>query len=332
MLDLDSTELLRLHAAIEWIKANAVESMPADELKQIVRNRSRKEGMDTATCMLYAYWLCQPKTRWLVENYLAFRLGASTTPATGREHRPKLIIIVPGALYQEYPATGADGQPLIELCSQLGIPTERVPLKSAGRLHENCEILVDFFRTRQESGGLIISLSKGSSDIKFALRDFPHLLDSFSVWINLAGTLSGTPLIEWVRSRPIVDWLNRLSFQLRRRDYRFFTELQRSEGGLLDFPLVLPKHLRAVHITAVPMQRHARTRYAKFSQSCFSKWGPNDGALLLEDLVGLPGDILPIWGVDHYCGPRWDFKALLNVILRCWEEHTEAEKTKASFA
>ncbi len=331
-LDLETSEWQQLHSAIEWIQTNSVTSMSPDEVKQIIRNRSGNEGTDIATCFLYAYWLCQSYTRTLVEDYAQARLADCASPVANRARRPDVVTIVPGALYQEYPATGADGQPLIDLFTQLGIATERVPLKSAGRLQENRDILVDFFRSRQQSGGLLISLSKGSSDIKFALRDFPHLLDSMSVWINMAGTLSGTPLIEWVRDRPIVDWLNRLSFLLRRRDYRFFTELERRKGGLLDFPLTIPKHLRVVHIAAVPLQRHARTRYARFSRHCFSKWGPNDGALMLEDLIGVPGEILPIWGVDHYCGPRWDFPALTNVILRCWEEHTVLERAKAAFA
>lgn len=331
-LNLETAELQQLHSAIEWIQLNAVASMSADEVKQIIRHRSRNEGTDIATCLLYAYWLCLPNTRRLVEIYAQAQLAESASPATHCPLRPDIVTVVPGALYQEYPTTGADGQPLIDLFTQLGIATERVPLKSAGRLHENRDILVDFFRSRQQSGGLLVSLSKGSSDIKFALRDFPDLLDSISVWINMAGTLSGTPLIEWVQDRPMVDWLNRLSFFLRRRDYQFFTDLDRREGGLLDFPLTLPNHLRVIHIAAVPLKRHARTRYARFSRHCFSKWGPNDGALMLEDLVGIPGEILPIWGVDHYCGPRWDFPALANVILRCWEEHTVPERAKAIFA
>ncbi len=321
ILDMETDEYQSLVSAIEFLGTESLDDVTPDDFKRIVRRESNQKGVEFATCLVYAYWLSTPKTRWLVRNFAESRIHNQLPVRTTSIHPPEIVYIVPGALYKEYPATGADGQILIDLFSKLGIQTQRVPLKSDGRLIENTRILHDFFRTQRCRNAILVSLSKGSSDLKFAMRDSPALLDSISLWVNIAGTLSGTPLIQWVRDRPVVDWINRLSFRLRGRDYRFFTELQRLEGGQLDFPLSLPNHLQAIHITAVPLRRHARTRYAKYSHHCFSKWGPNDGALMLEDLIGLPGDILPIWGADHYCGPRWDFQALTNVILRYWEEH-----------
>jgi hypothetical protein len=189
-----------------------------------------------------------------------------------------------------------------------------------GRLEENSRILRDFLQSRPGRQACILSLSKGGADLKWALRDDPSCLDAISLWMNIGGTLSGTPLIEWVQKRAWLDWINRANFFFRGRSYAFFTELLRGSGCPLDFQLELPSRLHAMHVVAVALPRHARTRYARISHRAFAPWGPNDGVLLLEDLLTLPGTLLPIWGTDHYFGPRWDVHALLNCLFSYWED------------
>jgi hypothetical protein len=185
-------------------------------------------------------------------------------------------------------------------------------------LEQNSRILRDYLAELGSKNTLMVSLSKGAADIKCALRDDPNCFQHVSLWVSIGGILSGTPLINWVGARPPVDWLNRLVFYWRGRDYRFFTQLARAPAGGLDFELSLPSHLQVIHAVGFPLRRHATTRYAKIWHKRFAKHGPNDAVLLLEDLLRLPGRILPIWGVDHYYSPKWDFRMLVHGMLRYW--------------
>jgi hypothetical protein len=185
-------------------------------------------------------------------------------------------------------------------------------------LEQNSKILCEFLRSQGKQPTLLVSLSKGAADIKWALRDDPLCFQHVKLWVSIGGLLTGTPLINWVSARPPIDWINRLVFYLKGRDYRFFTQLGIAPQGALGFDLNLPPSLETVHVVGFPLRRHAVTRYAKIWHKRFASRGPTDAVLMLEDLLQLPGKILPIWGVDHYYSPKWDFRMLVHGMLRYW--------------
>ncbi len=286
-----------------------------------VQDANQQHGSDFATTLLYAWLLSSKDQGPFIADFFENRHRQLEKASLSDYSLPEKVVLVPGAFYEEYPATGGGGELVMHELEKLGVPVVRVPIRSVGTLEQNSRILRDYLTEMGNKTTLMVSLSKGAADIKCALRDDPECFQHVSLWVSIGGILSGTPLINWVGARPPVDWLNRLVFYWRGRDYRFFTQLARAPAGALDFELSLPSHLQAIHAVGFPSRRHATTRYAKIWHKRFAKLGPNDAVLLLEDLLRLPGKILPIWGVDHYYSPKWDFRMLVHGMLRYWNNH-----------
>jgi len=67
---------------------------------------------------------------------------------------------------------------------------------------DNARQIIDWLAGRPptDSPILLVSLSKGGSDVKRAL-EFPDAARAFAnvaVWFNLSGILNGTPLVTWL--------------------------------------------------------------------------------------------------------------------------------------
>jgi hypothetical protein len=285
---------------------------------ETLRAVNRLQGSDFATALLYV-WLLQSEIHGpLISDFLLHRNSLLDCNSVESYSVQPRVILVPGAFYEEYPATGGGGELVMHELLELGIPTLRVPIRSVGTLEQNSRILREFLQDQGKQPTLLVSLSKGAADIKWALRDDPSCFQHVKLWVSIGGLLTGTPLINWVSARPPIDWINRLVFYLKGRDYRFFSQLAIAPKGALGFELSLPPSLHAIHVVGFPLRRHAVTRYAKIWHKRFASRGPNDAVLMLEDLLQLPGKVLPIWGVDHYYSPKWDFRMLVHGMLRYW--------------
>lgn len=311
----DSLLLTKAFADLSTSDAEALLEVLSIEKLQFT---NRRFGSDYATALLYASLLNSTQHGPFIRDFYANCAPTLTREAITQGFYPDKVLIIPGAFYREYPETGAPGDVVMRELQLLGIPVERIPTLSIGTLQQNAEIVADFLS--KDTGGRIavISLSKGGADLKWALRNDLACLKQVDLWINIGGVLSGSPLINWVRDRPPIDWVNQLVFFLRKRDYRFFRQLARTPAGELDFQLNLPPHVHAVHVAGFPLSKHAKTKYASIWHKRFASIGPNDSVMLLEDMLHLPGKILPIWGVDHYYSPRWDFGMLIHGLLRYW--------------
>jgi hypothetical protein len=284
----------------------------------VLRRLTASHGVDHATAVAYAWLLGSPDHGPFIN---AFCTGAAAGPcpeAIRAAAQELTVLVVPGAFYEEYPQTGAGGESLIRELESLGIRVHRIPTLSTGTLEQNTAIVRKALREHADRDRIVVSLSRGGAEIKCALRDDPESLRGVSLWVSVGGVLAGSPLIDWVRDRPLLDWLNWLIFRWRGRNYRCFTELARGAGGSLGFDFRVPDHVEVIHVIGFPLGRHATTRYARNWHARFAARGPNDGVMLHEDVLQYPGRILPLWGADHYASDRWDFRFLAAGILRRW--------------
>jgi hypothetical protein len=210
-----------------------------------LRSISKQSGSDYATAVLYAWFARSSDHGPLLQKLLAQRDDLSLpSDAIGllKNGCSTQVVVVPGAFYQEYPQTGGGGESIMLELEALGVAVDRVPIRSTGTLQQNAEILRDFLQRSTSRSILLLSLSKGGADIKTALRDHPDCFKKVVLWVSIGGILSGTPLINWVRARPPVDWVNRIVFAWKKRDYRFFSQLATGDQGDLHFDLQLPSH------------------------------------------------------------------------------------------
>ena len=284
-----------------------LDSLTAERLREL----TAREGCDFATALLH---------RRIVESeaHGSF-LGELHTQKHDEKMREDVrVAIVPGAFFRENPRTGADGHVVREVALQLGLRVTVGPVSSTGSLAENARIFAEWLTAQTDAPTILVSVSKGGSDVKTALArpDAAEVFARVSGWINLCGILDGTPMADWLLSP---DWLaraNRFVYRIRGRSLDFLADLKRLPDGALDFPLTLPPNLRAIHVLGFPLRRHLHNGLARRCHARLESFGPNDGSILLGDALHWPGQLCPVWGADHYLRPSDDVRPVLAELIR----------------
>jgi hypothetical protein len=289
---------------------------PAELTARALQDLAAREGIDFATALLYDRLRRSSPHRDFIR-----RLETMPDSQPGDFALDATLVVVPGAFHLKFPHTGADGRVVRAEASRFGCRSELVPLRDLDRLAETGRQVCAWLLARPPGPVVLVSLSKGGTDIKAALAR-PEAADAFrqvAAWVNLCGILEGTPLANWVLAR----WWRRLLFRLFfwARGYPFAAvhDLPRLPGGPLDYPLPLPEHVRLISVVGFPLIGHLTNRLAR---RCFRRaqsLGPNDGAgIVLADVCRWPGVVYPVWGADHYLRPAGaDTSGLVRRIL-CW--------------
>ena len=280
---------------------------------EVLREIARREGIDFATALLYdKVWHCD-RNGPLIRAIDALQAGDQRERLEARA----TVAVAPGAFYQEFPHTGADGRLLLEQAERLGFRTAVIPSRSMGTLAENARIICDWLQRQSGEPLVLVSVSKGGSDIKTALS-LPGADEAFQHvhgWINVCGILEGSPMVNWLLESKVRQAFYRSLFWWRGYDFEVLRQLRHGPDGLLSFPLTLPEHLHAVHLIGFPLVEHLSNRLARKCHARLSPLGPNDGAVMLADLLPLPGQIYPVWGGDHYLRPSWQLRRLARALL-----------------
>jgi hypothetical protein len=271
------------------------------------------DSIDAATEALYEQFRASPRHGPFIRRI------ESDTPLELELGLAPRIIVMPGAFHAQYAHTGADGRRVLEIAAQLNWPAEVVPVPSLGSLAGNAALLADVLRGRH--GGkpiIVVSLSKGGADVRTAF-DRPAAADEFRdvrAWVNISGIVTGTPLVAWLRARPLRCWGVSVLLRCRGQRWAQVEELRRGAGAPLAEPIRLPSHVRAIHIAGFPRVGELSNDWARRGHARLAPLGPNDGGgILLSDLLDLPGDVFPVRGADHYLTPPWDIRPLLRRIL-----------------
>jgi hypothetical protein len=289
---------------------------------------SQARGHDFATAVLYDRVLREPRH---VEFFQ--RVQSSLTSVANDS---LLIGIVPGAFYREHKNTGADGARVAAILNAMGLRAECVPVESFGSLRCNAALISHWLANHARQRIALVSLSKGSADVKMALAqaNASEIFEAVSTWISLSGLPCGTPLVAWLRRQPLRKLGVRLLLRLRGQRYSVVEELRHeADGPLAKWPKI-PEHLHIVHVVAFPLRRHLAHPWAARAFDRVSTLGPNDGGgFLLSEVSRLSGIIFPVWGADHYLQPVWDVTLMLQrvfaeaIALRSEPLHANAAAT-----
>jgi hypothetical protein len=271
---------------------------------------TNREGIDFATALLYDRLVTSCEHGAFIRN-----INALEPP----RRLDLTLALVPGACHVEYPHTGADGRRLLDMARGWGCDVETVPVASFGSLDANARTICDWLTAHTGGPLVLVSLSKGGADVKTALT-LPGADEAFrhvSTWVNLSGITQGTPWVSWYRARRFHQLMVRLLCWYRRYDFAVFESLDRREDRPLASAWQVPDPLRIIHVLGFSLREHLSSRLARRSHRRLACWGPNDGGgILLGDVSGLPGQIYPVWGADHYMQPAWDVRPLIGRILR----------------
>lgn len=302
---------------------------PVGDFRGITRQKlneiARQHGIDLATA-----WWCDQIRR--CEEQRDFIRAVESRDHPVSEERPN-IVLVPGAFYGQHRHTGADGDQIIQIAGALGWPCERVAIQSFGRLEVNAARILDHLLQTKAKRVMLVSLSKGSADVAAAMMDrrADRAMSSVCGWVSISGMVTGTPLVQWLRSHRLRTLGVHLLLWCRAQRFAVVDQLC-SENGPLAGPLRIPAHLRAFHVVGCPLRRHLRHPWSARGYERIAPLGPTDGGgILLADLARLPGSIYPAWGADHYFQPDWDVRPLIrNVLLHAAQSDAHARATPAT--
>jgi len=243
-----------------------------------------RHGCDLATAMAYEAFLADPANTAL-----------HTALQDGRADGLRLAII-PTMYHRERPEIGGDGALVAAIATRLGASVETIPVASLGAIAANAARIA---ATMQgwDAPRWLVTLSKGSADLKCALLAEPALWRRIAGWISLAGMPGGTPLAEARPGRPIAHALLRTWLAWRGADGGMLAEMG-SSHPLSTAPLIPPREVPVVNVVAMPLASHLRAPVAR-SWRFLAQQGPNDGYVPLANAL-IPGLVCPLWGADHY--------------------------------
>jgi hypothetical protein len=248
-------------------------------------------GNDLATRILYLYFIEKKNS-----SFFQYVNHVPSKPFNNKKNIK--FVIIPGMYYREYPEIGSDGKLFIDIAKRLGFITEIVNTDSLGMASQNSGIIKKVLDSSCEDEVWLISLSRGSLEVRGYLQKYANVIPkNIRGWINIGGICFGTKLADI----QLVNWYKRLVTKIGCPildiDYHGLAELTTYFPSWQSiFPN--PKQLAMIHVIGMPLSCHMskqlQARYLRLSE-----FGPNDGMILLQDYLKLPGMIYPLWGVDH---------------------------------
>jgi hypothetical protein len=101
---------------------------------------------------------------------------------------------------------------------------------------------------------------------------------------------------------------------------------------MLNLPLRFPPALKMISLVGFPLREHLTTPFSRFCHRTLSAWGPNDGTVLLSDLIAWPGEVYPVWGADHFFRPESRARELITAVLLHLAEEFKTESSRRTSA
>jgi hypothetical protein len=232
------------------------------------------------------------------------------------------VLVVPTYLYKRFFSVGADMAVPRAALKKAGLPYHFVETQDDGAVEANADVVAAAIRSRAQSGRrlIILSASKSGPEVALALTKLgPAETRHVASWINAMGALQGSPLVddrlfpdlEIFMGKVDVAGTDSMATPLSRRRFDSFR---------------IPEHILVVNYFGIPVVGSvsflARTSYLPLR-----KYGPNDGTVLLADMI-LPGGVtLTELGSDHFMRrkPLDIVTVALAITVINWLEHPDSE-------
>jgi hypothetical protein len=235
------------------------------------------------------------------------------------------VMAVPSYLYKRVTVTGADLAAPRAALQRVGFPCHFVETSDDGTVEANADVVIAAIRARAQSGRrlIIISASKSGPEVALALtRLGPAETHHVAAWINAVGALQGTPLID-------DGLLPELEFLVGKIDVDGAESLNTTRSRQRFASFGVPEHVFVVNFFGIPLSGSVsfRGRRGFFP---LQKWGPNDGLVLLADMIFPGGVTLVELGSDHFLFDRHlDVTAVaLAITLIHWLENPAGETSQ----
>jgi hypothetical protein len=232
------------------------------------------------------------------------------------------VLVVPLYLYKRRFAVGADLSGPRKALEKVGLTTHFVETDDDGAVEANADLVADAIRAHAHSGRrlLILSASKSGPEVALALTKLaPSETRHVAAWINAVGSLQGTPLADELLFPEIriitgeIDVAGRESLTTARSRQRFES-------------FRIPENVLVVNYFGIPVIGSVSFMLRRVFFP-LRKYGPNDGVLLLPDMIFPGGVTLMELGEDHLMrGKPVDIAtAALAITVIQWLENPDVE-------
>ena len=232
------------------------------------------------------------------------------------------IMFVPTYLYKRLTFTGADFAAPRAALKRVGFTCHFVETQDDGAVEANADLVTAAIRAQAQSGRrlIIVSASKSSPEVALALTRLGRAeTGHVAAWINTVGALQGSPVadeglapeLEYIVGK--VDVAGKDSITTARSRQRFDS-------------FRIPEHVLVVNYFGIPVSGSI-SFLARRGFFPLRKHGPNDGLLLLSDMIFPGGVTLAELGSDHFLlGAHLEITAVaLAVTVIRWLEHPDPQ-------
>ena len=204
------------------------------------------------------------------------------------------MLLVPTYLYKRITFTGADMAVPRAALQSVGFTCYFAETQDDGAIEANADVVAAAIRARAQSGRrlIIVSASKSGPEVALALtRMEPAETRHVAAWINTVGALQGTPLVD-ERVLPEIE------FFTGRVDPAGMESLTVAHSRQRFDTFRIPKHILVVNYFGIPTIGSI-SFLARRGFFPLRKHGPNDGLMLLSDMIFPGGVTLADLGSDH---------------------------------
>ena len=274
--------------------------------RAVLADVAQRHGVDFATALFFDRVRRAPRNR-----AFATALERAASPDDAVRGRGTLLI-VPALFYRERPEIGGDGAVVREVAERAGLEVVLVPVTSGGSADENARLLCDLLPKHCSDPTVVVSLSKGSADVRLAFESMPAPPVGLRAWINVSGLLRGTPAIDRLMARWWRRWLLQMIIARAGGSAKLASEFITAATSRLNHPAVAPPGLLVINLPGFPLTSHLGTTFGRLRHRHMAAFGPNDGLGLFRDAIIEPGLTYPVWGADHY----FRVPQVRNVLIR----------------
>jgi hypothetical protein len=250
-------------------------------------------------------------------RYLGY--GSSVDAAAAAAYQ---ILFVPGWDYiSNGRQTGSDFARPRELASRAGVENHLVAMPPTGSVEEGAAVLAAAISRHRRSGKkiLIAGTSSAGPAIHLALAELLPEKEKRSIkaWLNLAGILHGTPLVDYFLGQP-----QRLLFDfyawVKGWDAQAVLTMGTAPSRTRFSRLRLHSGLVVINYVGIPLSGQL-SRFSGTGYRMLRPDGPNDGLVLLADVIAPDSLTVVALGSDHFFAedPDIDKKtvALMKLIV-----------------
>jgi hypothetical protein len=236
------------------------------------------------------------------------------------------VLFVPSYLYKRLLAAGADLAAPRAALKKVGFTCYFVETSEDGAIEANVDLVIAAIRARAESGRrlIIVSASKSGPEVALALtRLGPDETRHVAAWVNTVGALQGSPVID-------ERLLPELEFVMGKVDAAGMESLSTAKSRQRFESFRVPDHVFVVNYFGIPVSGSVSFR-GRFGYFPLRKFGPNDGLMLLPDMIFPRGVTLAELGSDHFLpNGHVDITAVaLTITVIRWLENPDGETSQA---